>query len=49
MQDALENAQPEQVEKLTRAVEKNKVRVQAAEDALQAAKQISTTNSGGEQ
>jgi len=47
MQDALENAQPEQVEKLTRAVEKNKVRVQAAENALKAA--TSATKQNGEQ
>ncbi len=39
MQDALNNAQPEQVEKLTRAVDKNKVRVQSAEQALKDAKQ----------
>jgi electron transport complex protein RnfC len=49
MQDALDNAQPEQVEKLTRAVEKNKVRVQAAKNALKAVTAARVTNQYGEQ
>lgn len=49
MQDALANAQAEQVEKLTRAVDKNKVRVEAAKEALKAATASSTTNLNGEQ
>lgn len=49
MQDALDNAQPEQVEKLTRAVEKNKIRVQAAENALKAVTATRVTNQNGEQ
>lgn len=39
MEDALANAQPEQVEKLTRAVEKNKLRVEQAKTAWQDAQQ----------
>ena len=46
MQDALNNAQPEQVEKLTRAVDKNKVRVQAAEQALNEVSQAETIQDG---
>lgn len=45
MQQTLDDAkvnQPENVEKFTRAVDKNKVRVQAAEDALHKAKQHSS-------
>ena len=49
MQDALDNAQAEQVEKLTRAVEKNKVRVQTAENALKAATKNGLANTKGEQ
>jgi electron transport complex protein RnfC len=49
MQDALDNAQPEQVEKLTRAVEKNKVRVHTAENTLKAVSATSVTNQDGEQ
>lgn len=48
MIDTLEDAkvnQPENVEKFTRAVEKNKVRVNAAEEALTAAKQVLENNS----
>jgi len=47
LENALANAQPEQVEKLTRAVEKNKARVQAAQDALDAARSL--TKESGEQ
>ncbi|MFT6265733.1 MAG: electron transport complex protein RnfC [Oleiphilaceae bacterium] len=49
MQDALDSAQPDQIEKLTRAVEKNKVRVQAAENALKAVTATRVTNQNGEQ
>ena len=38
MQEALADAAPDQQEKLTRAVDKNKVRVEAARSALEAAK-----------
>lgn len=44
MEDALANAQPEQVEKLTRAVEKNKIRVQVAQDELDRARTQSGSN-----
>jgi electron transport complex protein RnfC len=40
MEDALANAQPEQVEKLTRAVDKNKVRVEQARLALEDGKKL---------
>lgn len=47
MEQALADAAPENVEKLTRAVEKNKVRVDAARQALEEARQrIAATSSG---
>ncbi|KZY34901.1 hypothetical protein A3743_03825 [Oleiphilus sp. HI0072] len=50
MQDALANAQPEQVEKLTRAVDKNKVRVEQAKQAFEEAQQaLASTQSGSQE
>jgi electron transport complex protein RnfC len=55
MQDALDNAQPEQVEKLTRAVDKNKVRVEQAKQAWEDAKkalaeaQVTASEAGAEE
>ena len=51
LQNALDNAQPDQVEKLTRAVDKNKVRVETAENAVLAAramlaKTVTSTEAG---
>jgi electron transport complex protein RnfC len=40
MEDALANAQPEQIEKLTRAVDKNKARVEQAKQALEDGKRL---------
>ena len=49
MEDALANAQPEQVEKLTRAVEKNKQRVKMAQEELQLARvTIESAGSSGD-
>ena len=51
LQNALDSAQPEQVEKLTRAVDKNKLRVEAAETALNqasASNNATTTKHNGE-